>query len=90
MYSITNDFEGILARIPNEGGRKLLDSCAIMGYVPIIGYLTPSVSFMTSLLSLTAVSSHRLFIHKKNKNHGGRDGTEQINNQPIQLISAPH
>ena len=33
MYSITNDFDGILAGIPNGGGRKLLDSCAIMGYV---------------------------------------------------------
>ena len=35
MYSITNDFDGILAGIPNGGGKKLLDSCAIMGYVTI-------------------------------------------------------
>jgi hypothetical protein len=38
MYSITNDFKGILARIPNEGGRKLVDSCAIMGYVILTNF----------------------------------------------------
>jgi hypothetical protein len=39
MYSITNDFDGILAGIPNGRGRKMKDSFAIRGYVFLFTHL---------------------------------------------------